>query len=228
MNGTCNRLRQNKANLPGGRPRGAGWANHQRSRRCGVWRQTNPIWSWRPGRGAGDRESPPRHDGAKQSQLPEAGHRGGVRRRNGRGKWLAGKELWYIVPAIGFGKTKPIPRQAGGVRGAKCAKQTQFLDFGLRIMQTKPIARSGIPGRCPPRASAMDLESAPEARRRRGHRVPAAPQSPQHPQGNCTWTLGTLVARASCPWALWHRHPADASWAGSSCHACLAGGRMLW
>jgi hypothetical protein len=32
-------------------------------------RQTNPIWPGRPGRGTGGRESPPRHDGAKQSQF---------------------------------------------------------------------------------------------------------------------------------------------------------------
>jgi hypothetical protein len=62
-------------------------------------------------------------------------------RRNGRGKWLAGKELWYIAPAIGFGKTKPIFRN--GPRGARdggatsragaaayCAKQTQFAAAG--------------------------------------------------------------------------------------------------
>jgi hypothetical protein len=32
--------------------------------------------------------------GVKQSQLPEAGHRGGVRRNKKRGKGSAGKELW--------------------------------------------------------------------------------------------------------------------------------------
>jgi len=30
----------------------------------------------------------------KQSQLPEAGHRGGVRRTKKKGKCSAGKELW--------------------------------------------------------------------------------------------------------------------------------------
>jgi hypothetical protein len=41
--------------------------------------------------------------------------------------------------------------------------------------ETKPIARSGTPRRCPRRAGAMDLESAPDAQRRCGYRMPAAP-----------------------------------------------------
>jgi hypothetical protein len=36
-----------------------------------------------------------------------APNKANFRRRNGRGKCLAGKELWHIAPAIGFGKTKP-------------------------------------------------------------------------------------------------------------------------
>ncbi len=46
----------------------------------------------------------------QQSQLPEAGHRGGVRRTKKKGKCLAGKELWLIEHSIGLGKTKPIRR----------------------------------------------------------------------------------------------------------------------
>jgi hypothetical protein len=38
-------------------------------------------------------------------------------RNNGRGKCLAGKELWYIAPAIGFGKTKPILQLRIGAPG---------------------------------------------------------------------------------------------------------------
>ncbi len=118
--------------IPGGAGR-KGWDR----RDGGQMRQTNPIWAGWPARGAGGRETPPGHDGAKQSQLPEAGHRGAVRRSDGMGKCLAGNELWYIVPAIGFGKTKPICR--AGPRGARdgqvtsravpaayCAKRTQF------------------------------------------------------------------------------------------------------
>jgi hypothetical protein len=104
---TCNRLRKNKANLPARPPRGAGRGSHQPSRRCGVLRQTNPISGgrlspWRckcakrtqfqplrPSRApiipTFHHSSIPilgrgrRGNRAKQTQLPEAGHRGGVR-----------------------------------------------------------------------------------------------------------------------------------------------------
>jgi hypothetical protein len=76
----------------------------------------------------------------KQSQLPEAGHRGGVRRgRAGRGdkgagrranapnkpnfgggksrdKCLAGKDLWLTAHSIGLGQTKPISEGVPSVR----------------------------------------------------------------------------------------------------------------
>ena len=43
VNGTCNRRRQNKANLPARPQTGVGQGSQQRSRRSGVLRQTNPI-----------------------------------------------------------------------------------------------------------------------------------------------------------------------------------------
>jgi len=124
---TCNRLRQNKANLPQRPPRGAGRGSHQPSRRCGVLRQTNPIC--RAYRAKQSQSRPLRLwraplfqysiiptfqcDAycAKQTQFGPGGQegakvggraRGGTmapnkanfRRTCGRGKWLAGKELW--------------------------------------------------------------------------------------------------------------------------------------
>ena len=55
-----------------------------------------------------------------------------------KSKDLAGNELWYIAPAIGFGKTKPnlgaMGYLGGGAPGrGQSYKQTQFIDFGLRI-----------------------------------------------------------------------------------------------
>ncbi len=134
----CNRLRQNKANLPGRPPRGVGRASHERSRPCGVLRQTNPIprlpiadsersgarRQSLPGRLYKQTQFAPA--GRNRSGKPEpetrfiafgspihpacgsmAPNKANFPRTNGRGKCLAGKELWYSVPAIGFGKTKP-------------------------------------------------------------------------------------------------------------------------
>ncbi len=52
----------------------------------------------------------------KQTQLPKA---------RGSGKCLAGRELWWIGHATGYGKTKPIPDPAGrdeawGTRDVRC------------------------------------------------------------------------------------------------------------
>jgi len=82
---------------------------------------------------------------------PAAPNKANFRRSCGRGKWLAGKELWYIVPAIGFGKTKPICRT--GPRGTRdggassragaaayCAKQTQFAAAGRGRPSPRPEA----------------------------------------------------------------------------------------
>ena len=67
---------------------------------------------------------------AKQSQFP-AGQK--------KGKWFAGKELWYIVPAIGFGKTKPILRC--GPRGGRDGGAIRIADCGL--CETNPIWAPG-------------------------------------------------------------------------------------
>jgi hypothetical protein len=56
-----------------------------------------------------------------------------------KGKCFGGKELWLIAPTRGLGKTKPISAGWGRILGTR--------DAG--VVQTKPIARSGAPRRCP-------------------------------------------------------------------------------
>ncbi len=147
VNGTCNRRRQNKANLPARPQTGVGQGSQQRSRRSGVLRQTNPI--------PDGRDAPPfQHSTipgfqsdaccAKRTQLPEAGHRGGVRRgRVGRGM-LYKQTQFLLLCRSGDrrsreGKTPPY-------KGGNCAKQTQFSPPAGRLgpweekmCETKPI-----------------------------------------------------------------------------------------
>jgi hypothetical protein len=94
---------------------------------------------------------PGRADHAKQSQFgagaqewarvagrPRRGaivrNKANFRQSDGRDKCLAEKELWYIVHATGFGKTKPILR-------------LRIADFGLRIQEAcapaPRLARAG-------------------------------------------------------------------------------------
>jgi len=74
VNGTCNRLRQNKANLPARPQTGAGRGSHRRSSRSGVLRQTNPIcgrWAGKTIAKAGGLDAATRgRKRAKQSQSP--------------------------------------------------------------------------------------------------------------------------------------------------------------
>jgi hypothetical protein len=102
--------------------------------------RTQLAWLRRAGRG--------QRDGGRGANAP---NKPNFRRTCGRGKWLAGKELWYIAPAIGFGKTKPIcPNDPRGARdagatsragaAAYCAKQTQFAAAGRGRPSPRPEA----------------------------------------------------------------------------------------
>jgi len=70
---------RNKANLPGY----AGCDEARGTGDEGQMRKTNPIWPGWPGRGKGGRESPPGHDGAKQSQFWPEEREGQVACRKG-------------------------------------------------------------------------------------------------------------------------------------------------
>ncbi len=59
-------------------PGEARWDEARGTRDEAQMRQTNPIWSGRGGRDAGGRQTPPGHDGAKQSQFPPALREGQV------------------------------------------------------------------------------------------------------------------------------------------------------
>jgi hypothetical protein len=78
-------------------------------------------------------------EGARVAGRPRrdttAPNKANFRRRNGRGKCLAGKKLWYIVPAIGFGKTKPNLGELGHLgkgegRGAIVRNKANFRQAG--------------------------------------------------------------------------------------------------
>ncbi len=152
---------QNKAN-----PGGAGWVGAQ-----GAWAarcKTNPI----RGHGARDEAGGTRGDCAKQTQLPETGHRGAVREQTGRdqgarstnkanfglrirrGKYFADNDLRRILHANGLGKTEPIRGWAGSGKGRQAClycrwgqlyDQSQFSPkAGMdKSRQNPPTTRSG-------------------------------------------------------------------------------------
>jgi hypothetical protein len=72
-----------------------------------------------------------------------APNKANFRRSKKKSKGLAGKELWYIAPAIGFGKTKPNLGAMGylgdGAPGrGQSYKQTQFGEEFQVLRRARP------------------------------------------------------------------------------------------
>ncbi len=99
----------------------------------GQMRQTNPIWPEGPGTGKGGRQSPPGHDGAKQTQFGGGGFEMQVPLGKGVRMSFACKESrknkanssvadWVHAS----GGMPALRATTSGLRSAKCAKRTQF------------------------------------------------------------------------------------------------------
>jgi hypothetical protein len=121
VNGTCNRRRQNKANLPARPQTGVGQGSQQRSRRSGVLRQTNPICGSRAGKTI-----------AKAGGLDAATHGANVRNEANLPGYAARDEARGTGDERQMRKTNPILPVSRHPE-ANRAKRSQFLDFGLRI-----------------------------------------------------------------------------------------------
>ena len=134
VNGTCNRLRQNKANLPARPQTGAGRGSHRRSSRSGVLRQTNPICGSRAGKTI------------TKAGGPDDAIHGGKRAKRTQ---FRNRELGQAC-----GGTPALRSASSRLRRAKRAKQTQFPTVGIphhsttllfhhsmrcRVCETKPI-----------------------------------------------------------------------------------------
>ncbi len=93
----------------------------------GQRRQTNPIWRWCRGGGAGGCQRPPGHDGAKQSQFPA---------EQEEGQRLGGK-------GVMVNSTFDRPRQNKAKLGQDGTSGGTALQGG-QSCETKPISPGGI------------------------------------------------------------------------------------
>jgi hypothetical protein len=125
VNSTFGRPRQNKANLPARPPRGAGWANHQRSRRCGVRRQTNPICAEAISRVNYSRAGCPCYGTpcAVPTDRTSAPNKPNLGKSHFEDKCCAEKDLQCIGREGSPHKTKPIARGGAPRRCLYCGLQ---------------------------------------------------------------------------------------------------------
>ncbi len=181
-------------------------------------RQTNPIWPGWPGRSKGGQESPPGHDGAKQTQFGPRQNDGQVVCRKGVMAERTCKEHWRNKAKLGQ------DGKSGGTvppgRGLLCdiasmprfGKQSQFGDadgqepaLGARPRKrsgsvSSPLAIPGRAGEAPIRAYCAKLYKQSQfADRDRDERAKQSQFGRGDGKGQVRCGQG-VMANLACPW----------------------------
>ena len=133
-----------------------------------------------------------------------APNKANFRRSKKKSKGLAGKELWYIAPAIGFGKTKPNLGAMGylgdGAPGrGQSYKQTQFGEEFQVLRRARPW--SGL------HTSHFKLQTRPKAVRAKQSQLPEAGHRGGVRPGPARWIWSPPPTRNGAAGTVCRSHP---------------------